>query len=122
MDGRHEPLPLLRPAHLVLAVGGLVRRLADMDRAMARRLSPECDPMIHDADKVIGRITNDGYWDRRYRVRYEERPIRLPEYDVWRKVVEIIALTVYCLILFGSVLFLAAYFAVWMPVEVMAPR
>ena len=76
----------------------------------------------HDADKVIGRITNDGYWDRRYRVRYEDRPIRLPEYDVWRRVVEIMALTVYVLILFGSLLFLAAYFAVWMPVEVMAPR
>ena len=75
----------------------------------------------HDADKVIGRITQDGYWDRRYRTRYEE-PVRLPELNIGRKVIEIVALTVYCLILFGTVLFLAAYFAVWMPVEVMAPR
>jgi len=64
----------------------------------------------HDADKVIGRITKDGYWDRRYRIR-PTIPPALPDYDLWRRVVEIIALTVYCLILFGSVLFLAAWFA-----------
>ena len=91
---------------------------------------------IHDADKVIGRIRNDGGWDRRYGDRRRPltdyrlaggvwpRPVKepLPELNVWRRVLEIAALTVYCLILFGSLLFIAAYFAVWMPTEVMAPR
>lgn len=73
----------------------------------------------HDADEVIGRITKDGYWDRRYKVRIGEP---LPPAVTLRQILNIAALTVYCIILFGSIIFLAAWFALadtLPPLEVM---
>jgi hypothetical protein len=62
----------------------------------------------HDADEVIGRIRNDGGWDRRYSIRSGEP---LPSPVTWCQILNIAALTVYVIILFGSILFLAAFFA-----------
>lgn len=55
----------------------------------------------HDADKVIGRIRNDGGWDRRFRVRYQEldeTENRLP--DPMRQVANILALFIVALLIF----------------------
>ena len=43
---------------------------------------------LRDADRVVGRIRNDGGWDRRYRIHRE--PIEPVRVDPMREVVEIL--------------------------------
>jgi hypothetical protein len=77
----------------------------------------------HDADEVIGRITTRGAWDRRYRVRYEDedflklRSVRSVEPDVslFRQIVNIIALSLFVIVLFGSIIAMGAILAVTYP-------
>ena len=58
----------------------------------------------HDADQVLGRIRNDGGWDRRYRNTW---PIDEPKVDPMREVVKILGLTIFVLamwvVIFGVV-------------------
>jgi len=68
----------------------------------------------HDADEVIGRITTRGAWDRRYRVRYEPLPDK-PTESIGRQIVNIIALALFVIVLFGSLLATAAILAVTYP-------
>lgn len=57
----------------------------------------------HDADEVIGRIRNDGGWDRRYRIRRDE-----PKVDPLREVVKILGLTIFMLVMWVVILGWAA--------------
>jgi hypothetical protein len=68
---------------------------------------------LHDADEVIGRITNDGAWDRRYRIPHAQpEPIEVNWLVEAAKILGQAALFV---VLFGSLIFTAAIFAVTQP-------
>ena len=64
---------------------------------------PRLSDALHDADEVIGRIRNDGGWDRRYRIRREE-----PKVDPMREVVKILGLTIFILVFWVVILGWAA--------------
>lgn len=56
----------------------------------------------HDADRVVGRIRNDGGWDRRYRIKHAApEPVRVNPY---REVVEILLGVIVILALFVGIL------------------
>jgi hypothetical protein len=57
---------------------------------------------LHDSEKVVGRITVRGQWDRRYRVRYEEPPEPV-KVDPMREVAKVLGLVIFILVMWVAV-------------------
>jgi hypothetical protein len=75
---------------------------AELDRTFGGEDGESPIRFQHDADEVVGRITRDHHWDRRYKIRWA--PPEPVEPGTWRMFFEVIG---------GMVVFAGMFMALW---------